>query len=116
MPDYFDRIAATLGIMQEDVRAFCDTIRAACPRGLPPSNRDIADALQEVGRADVTPVRIAESAMRIAALRRARTRSTLGPSKIDKLRMINKRPTTFVRCACGSPAIPGGDVCYMCSS
>jgi hypothetical protein len=50
MPNHFDRIASLLGIKEEQVPAFCNRIRAMCPLGLSPSNRDIAEAIQELGR------------------------------------------------------------------
>ena len=129
MSGYFHRIAASLGVTKEQLSNYCNTLRAAGLSGLAPSNRDIAQMLQELvpanpdlahalhefGSSGVAPIEIGNHAKRIAAALRARNRGS-GTSRIDRLRVIGKRPTSHVRCSCGAPAIPGSDRCYTCSS
>ena len=116
MAKHLGQIAAILGLTEEQVMKYCDGIRATVPATQAPSNRDIAQALQELGHPNATPTEVAERAKKFTAVRRAGRRGSRA-QLADKMRMMNKRPMSFSRCrSCGMPAIPGSEVCYACSS
>ena len=125
---YLDRIAAALGLTKNQLSVYCDTIRAVASRRVTASNRDIAQVLQELiaqnpslaqsvqklTTVSVEPAAAVEHARLIAEALRARNRGVA--ARVDALRGIGKRPTSYGRCSCGAPAIPGESVCYTCSS
>jgi hypothetical protein len=118
-----DQIAAILGLTAEETPAYCDSVRADFPVGRPPSNQDIAQALNELQPSNVAPAEVAKRAREIAEVRRA-SKPVLRRAKAASVGVgrahagawtgrlgTNSKP--FARCrSCGRPVIPGSDTCY----
>jgi hypothetical protein len=109
-------VAALLGLAPNEMPNYFAAIRALADPALTPSNRDIAEAVSQLGR-NTAPQAIAARAQQLALLRRtARSSRPVPHINSDRLRSIVSRPLNFPRCGCGRPAMPGDSSCYTCSS
>lgn len=107
-------ITAILGIVEGDASKYCDAIRMRVAPAEWPANRDIAEALKQLGP-EASDEQVAGRSTDIAKVRRAAGRRRSAPV-INRLPTIHRRPTILERCSCGRPAIPGEGACYTCSS